>query len=211
MGSFNTGLCLLTIMVLGTAAPAQAGVYKWMDESGQVHYSETPPPQLKPDQVKRIEVKTDTPEQPPTVSPVSASSEAPLKCGSITLPQNIPSPVARLAQLKQARAIWQKYLEENSGSSDAEILQRVDDRRCAIEYANRELQALSEVEADVERNYQLVSDELEDLEARVRECEESQPEEGEPTVAECRRQYERRISELKKMQRSLQLTPQPSE
>jgi len=36
---------LLTLVLLLAASPAWGAVYKWVDESGKVHYSDQPPPQ----------------------------------------------------------------------------------------------------------------------------------------------------------------------
>jgi glutaredoxin len=41
-------LCGLTVLI----AAAQAGVYKWTDEQGRVHYSDAPPARGKSEQVK---------------------------------------------------------------------------------------------------------------------------------------------------------------
>jgi hypothetical protein len=38
---FFTGLCLLLLFI---PVSAQAVIYKWYDENGKVHYSQSPPP-----------------------------------------------------------------------------------------------------------------------------------------------------------------------
>ncbi len=41
----NTAFNLLLAVLLVTALPAQAKLYKWVDAQGRVHYTDTPPPQ----------------------------------------------------------------------------------------------------------------------------------------------------------------------
>ena len=201
MDSLSTGLRLVAALMLLVAMSAQGEVYKWVDESGQVHYSQTPPP--KGGQVERLDLKTKTPTSEPSTQAAGQESAMP-DCGSITLPRKMASPVARIAQLKEAVAVWQKYLDENSDSTDKAVQQRMEDRRCAIDYAKGELQSLSEVAEKLEENYQRVSEELEELQAQLEACNEPQREEGGPSVAECRSQYNERISALKKMKRTLE-------
>ena len=43
---------LLLLVVLVTSIPAGAGVYKWTDAQGRVHYSDDPPPEAKAQQIK---------------------------------------------------------------------------------------------------------------------------------------------------------------
>lgn len=43
---------LLLLPLLLAVVPAWAGVYKWTDETGKVHYSDAPPPGQKAKQVK---------------------------------------------------------------------------------------------------------------------------------------------------------------
>jgi len=47
--------CAATLIL----APALAGVYKWTDESGRIHYSDQPPPSRKAEQV-RIRINSYT-------------------------------------------------------------------------------------------------------------------------------------------------------
>lgn len=47
---FRAGASLLLCLALAPAA--QAGVYKWTDEQGRVHYSDTPPAKGKAEEVK---------------------------------------------------------------------------------------------------------------------------------------------------------------
>ncbi len=58
---------------------ANAGLSKWVDAEGKVHYSDTPPPEVKTESVRNISGKGQT-EAPATYSPKSyAEREAELK------------------------------------------------------------------------------------------------------------------------------------
>jgi len=53
-------LCLITL-------PASAGLYKWTDEQGKVHYSDVPPPRQTPQQVDIVKPGGVAPTPVPTV------------------------------------------------------------------------------------------------------------------------------------------------
>ena len=188
---------VLSLALLLSASPSQAEFYKWTDESGQVHYTQTPPPEQ---QAEKIEVKTGT--ASPVVAP-PMEKDGVTRCGSISLPKKRLDPVTNIAMFKQARAIWQKYIDENDKKSDEASLQGVIDRRCAIGYANRELQALSEVEQDMNANYERIREELEELGQSVKACEDPDTRDEGLSMATCKQQHRPRIQQLKKMQRGM--------
>ena len=66
-------LCWM-VLLAACALPAAAGVYKWTDTEGRVHYSDSPPPDRKADQVK-IKVRSIT--GPATVSALPAAAKKP--------------------------------------------------------------------------------------------------------------------------------------
>jgi glutaredoxin len=69
-------LRLRLLMLLAVAActlPAAAGVYKWTDAQGRVHYSDSPPPDQEAAQVK---IKVNSISGPAVVSAFKASSPA---------------------------------------------------------------------------------------------------------------------------------------
>jgi glutaredoxin len=69
-------LRLRLLMLLSVAActlPAAAGVYKWTDAQGRVHYSDSPPPDQKAAQVK---IKVNSISGPAVVSAFKAGSPA---------------------------------------------------------------------------------------------------------------------------------------
>lgn len=62
---------LLIFAVLLIALPAGAGTYKWVDKNGNVHYSDTPPPQG----AEEVELPKPTTFDAPDVAPRSAPAE----------------------------------------------------------------------------------------------------------------------------------------
>ena len=66
-------LRFLLLAMLIAATPAGAGVYKWTDAQGRVHYSDDPPPEAKAQQIK---VKINSIQGPAVVSTVRESSPA---------------------------------------------------------------------------------------------------------------------------------------
>ena len=69
-------LRLLLIAMLVASTPAGAGVYKWTDAQGRVHYSDNPPPEVKAQQVK---VKINSIQGPAVVSTVRDTPAAKAK------------------------------------------------------------------------------------------------------------------------------------
>jgi glutaredoxin len=55
-----TQLLALGLLLFATATQAQQ--YRWVDEKGRVHYTDTPPPSAK--SIRKVEVKTERPAEP---------------------------------------------------------------------------------------------------------------------------------------------------
>lgn len=197
----------LVASILATGAQAQPGYYKWTDKDGQVHYSQNPPPERKQGEVERITIKINKQSQstePQASHDEQKSTRILPDCGSITFPKQMLNPVDRIAQLKADMALWQKYVDENSASTDKKIQQRIKDFRCAIDYSKGELETLSNIEETIEDNYQQVRDELEEIHQKVEACNDPQQRDEGTTATQCSQQYSKRISELEKMKRSLE-------
>jgi glutaredoxin len=62
------------VLLLVCALPAAAGVYKWTDADGRVHYSDSPPPDRKAAQVN---IKVNSITGPATISALPASASKP--------------------------------------------------------------------------------------------------------------------------------------
>lgn len=72
-------LCFAVIALALIGFNAHAGVTKWVDSEGKVHYSDAPPPETKTESVRNISGKGQT-EAPVTYSPKSyAEREAEMK------------------------------------------------------------------------------------------------------------------------------------
>ena len=69
-------LRFLLLVLLVASLPAGAGVYKWTDAQGRVHYSDNPPPEAKAQQVK---VKINSIQGPAVVSTVRDTPAAKAK------------------------------------------------------------------------------------------------------------------------------------
>ena len=71
--------CLAVILLSLIGLNAHAGVNKWVDSEGNVHYSDAPPPEVKTETVRNISGKGQT-EAPASYSPKSYSErEAEMK------------------------------------------------------------------------------------------------------------------------------------
>lgn len=71
-----SALRLLLLAVLVASLHAGAGIYKWTDAQGHVHYSDDPPPEAKAQQVK---VKINSIQGPAVVSTIGNPSAAKAK------------------------------------------------------------------------------------------------------------------------------------
>ncbi len=53
----------LLLSVLLTTVPAQADIYRWVDENGHTTYSQTPPPDRNADKIRPPPAPSESPEQ----------------------------------------------------------------------------------------------------------------------------------------------------
>lgn len=137
---------LAALVAVAVAAPAGADVYKWMDPSGNVHYTDRPPPNDA--KLLSVEPGGGTHSQHAAPAPAPAPAAAPAN-GAVPVPPPTPQEAARLkkgvdadlastheAQCKSAQERYQKYINS---------------RRIFREGANNERVYLSDAEADTER------------------------------------------------------------
>ena len=87
----------LLILLLLSSAPAIAGLNKWVDAEGKVHYSDEPPPA----NVKAKTLRSDTP------SPASASGVA-----AASAPAAAKTYVEREAELRKAQKAKQEVADK---------------------------------------------------------------------------------------------------
>ncbi len=71
-----SALRFLLLVMLIAPLPAVAGVYKWTDAQGRVHYSDSPPPEAKAQQIK---VRINSIQGPAVVSTLRDGSTATAK------------------------------------------------------------------------------------------------------------------------------------
>ena len=71
-----TALRFLSLVLLTAPLPLGAGVYKWTDAQGRVHYSDDPPPEAKAQQIK---VKINSIQGPAVVSTLRGGAAAKAK------------------------------------------------------------------------------------------------------------------------------------
>lgn len=191
----------LGLLLLGMPLLAQAEIYKWVDENGLTQYSERPP-ETAGKEAEVINIDRRTPDAVPSALPQN-KVERP-SCGRVSLPADLPDPVANILQFRQVMGIWQAFLDENIDKKDANSLQNIKDIRCAIDYGNRKLQELSEAEQQLNSNYESASEELDELQQRVAECDQQEGESEGTSAAQCKQQYTQRITELKEILRNLE-------
>lgn len=68
-------LLLLACMMLAGLPVANAEVYKWVDEDGNVHFTDTPPPKQKTEEVKIQRAATPTPQAAGSVAETESEAE----------------------------------------------------------------------------------------------------------------------------------------
>ncbi|MGI9261920.1 MAG: DUF4124 domain-containing protein [Woeseiaceae bacterium] len=66
---------LLAIMLLAVLPVANAGVYKYVDEDGNVHFTDTPPPKQKTEEVKVQRAATPTVQGTASIAARGAATE----------------------------------------------------------------------------------------------------------------------------------------
>jgi len=65
----------MALMAVCAGAKAEQTVYKWVDEDGVVHFSDSPPADSKPDDVETVAIPKSPP-APPVIQPPAASTTA---------------------------------------------------------------------------------------------------------------------------------------
>jgi glutaredoxin len=66
------GLASCLSLLVAAAAPLSADMYKWTDENGKVHYSDSPPPGKK---AKKLDLKVNSISGPPVISAFPATAK----------------------------------------------------------------------------------------------------------------------------------------
>lgn len=114
--AIQLGSYLAAVLLVNPLAFAQTPIYKWTDQRGAVHYSDSPPIGKKVRSVRKVTTYNDQPSQPspaPAIAPTTnpavvptapASESASSPASSSNLPPNAPvaNPSAASAQQRIA-------------------------------------------------------------------------------------------------------------
>ncbi len=144
---------LLCLFLLPTVMASAAGVYRWVDENGTVHYTQTPPP--KADRVGDVEsVSTSVGVYSPR------RRDGALYCGSRRVPLDPVYPEAEaLYRLKEYREQQKERFQRSSSSGGSVNAQSVEEQRCLLGWADSQWREHEPTLAELRR-------ELQDLERR---------------------------------------------
>jgi hypothetical protein len=138
-------LWLALVALAAVAAPAAADVYKWVDASGNIHYTDRPPPS----DAKLLSVETGAGTHGPHVVPAPAPAAAAPANGAVPLPAPNAQEAARLK--KGVDADLASTHAEQCKSAQERYQKYINSRRIFREGANNERVYLSDAEADAER------------------------------------------------------------
>ena len=161
-----TGLCLAVVACGFLSAPAEAQ-WKWRDNRGQIHISDTPPPRDIPDKdvLQRAEVVVRRPAPPPAAAASAAAVAAP---GKAPVDAELEERRKRTEQEQAARA---KADEQKAVVIRKDNCQRARDQLATLDSGQR----IARIRADGER-------EILDDEARAKEARRAR----EAMASECR-------------------------
>jgi ribosomal protein L19E len=217
--SLLPALVLIGALLL-PAGDAAAQLYKWVDENGQVHFSQTPPPAVTATNPTFQSVNINA-RPARAVHPERTGST--LRCGSMMLPQERSDPAIYIANLRRtldsyqeqeraAQAEHSRLLDErrsHSGTERASMFdhqieaakRRWDEVSCALEWSRQELVRLDDVRTQFIQSHTELEQELAQLEASHAACNA----EGKgllvgpeaQRVYQCEQQYNNRIRELR--------------
>lgn len=113
----NPGLAaLLSAACLAFSATANAELWKWVDEQGQTHYSDSPPPGVKASQVGGSISVIPSPETPPMPAPAPATQASPPAAPPASSTGNAPANASNsAAELKARRTRMIERCEKDRG------------------------------------------------------------------------------------------------
>jgi hypothetical protein len=155
--TFPTGApCLLALLVLAGIAPAaSADVYRWVDASGQVHYSDTPPVGIRYEVVRTPASAPAPPPEPSAApsqgaAPTAAAPAQPEPKRAVAAPADDQACVDALYQvalLSEKRRAFRPgpggtrtYLEDAARPAELERLGRERDANCSDDPETRKSQ-----------------------------------------------------------------------
>jgi hypothetical protein len=141
----------LLFVALLVAPCAHAEIYKWVDERGQVHYSDTPPAGVA---YEIVAPPHDPPPPPPQVAPPAAAAPQPAEPPKAPAPTSPARPAAddgkcvdalyQIALLSEKRRAFKPrpdgqrtYIEDRDRPAEIERLSRQRDENCSEDQATR--------------------------------------------------------------------------
>lgn len=98
---------LLLSMLLGSFTVANAEVYKWVDEDGSVHFSDSPPPKQKTEEVRMQGASTPSPQRLAS----ARSSEPASAAGTAEEPSAREICSKAIRNLRRYSPAWERKIE----------------------------------------------------------------------------------------------------
>ncbi|MBT7953261.1 MAG: DUF4124 domain-containing protein [Gammaproteobacteria bacterium] len=218
-----TSLCLtsfLFIVFSSTSAVHAAKMYKWVDEEGNVTYSQKPPPTDSGIQQENIKVSGKA------VKPHKRGKK--MYCGKSALPTISKRPEQAISMLEENLLNWRdkksstkerrdEYARKNSKNfnklSFAEQLKtyniKVKETDCKIDWAKSELENLEEERTKIVKNHDNIGNALQELEQKkILSCGSNRYsgvvvlDDEAREYFKCEKRFDREISKMKKKLRN---------
>jgi uncharacterized protein DUF4124 len=211
-------LMLFTICILSFMSSVSAKMYKWVDEEGNVTYSQTPPPEGS--NVTKEDVKVSG----QTLKPYKKGKY--MYCGNYKLPRISDRPESAITMLEENIIGWRDqitnikkqrgdYTKRNaknySTNSYAERIKSYDvkikEQNCKLEWAKVELESLDDDRNKISEKYDNITVAIKELEEQKAISCGSNNYEGVVVLDDEAREYFKCIKkfdrELKKMKKQL--------
>lgn len=207
---------LLIITLIGISDVHAEKLYKWVDEEGNVTYSQTPPPADSSVQQENIDVSQSI------IKPRKRGKK--MYCGKSALPNISNRPEQAISMLEENILTWRdnnantkeqrgEYTSKNSKNFDklsfAKSLRTYDDRiketDCKINWAKEELENLSGARTKIVKNRDNINDALRELEnKKISTCGSNHYsglvvlDDEAREYFKCEKRFDREISNMKK-------------
>ncbi|MCP5205851.1 MAG: DUF4124 domain-containing protein [Hahellaceae bacterium] len=192
---------VMLVVLLG-ASGTEAKVYKWVDEQGVVHFTQTPPVQQQTSgNLQTLEVNTGR------ISPRFRDGRQ--YCGSQAIPDGDSDIVRYLILVKMQLSTYREnlaYVRQNHPSGQDKN-ERVDEYKCLIGWAESELQKNDRQLQDLRAEYYSLSAQFQDASGKKQQdCPQFEGwlvGEDAEKWASCDRTHSRDMSEAKKRMKQL--------
>ncbi len=188
-------LCLLS-------GVTQAKIYKWVDDQGVVHFTQTPPVnQQKLGQLKELKMNAGR------LSPRFRDGQ--LYCGSQSIPNGDSDVLRYLVSVKMYLASYKEnlvYIRQNNIAGPGQN-ERIDEYKCLVGWAERELEKNDKQLQELRAEYRFLTAQYQDLSGKKQEgCPQQEGwlvgDDARDWVA-CDRAYGGDMSKIKKRMKDL--------